>query len=154
VISNSLKPDKVEGWGPTRVVRRADAHAEVAALKGAPGREILVFGSHILWNDLLAAGLVDELHLMIGAGVVGEGVRAFETRPADSLRLLSTRTFDGSSLLCPGRYPCVRKGMSGRAGSPVYHGFVIVRRHVRMAGVWNHHRFEIQTDAMAAMPSS
>jgi hypothetical protein len=33
VVSNSLKPDEVEGWGPTRVVRRADAHAEVAALK-------------------------------------------------------------------------------------------------------------------------
>jgi len=99
VISNSLKPDEIEGWGPTRVVRRANAHAEVAALKRGPGRDILMFGSHILWNDLLAAGLVDELHLMIGPGVVGEGVRAFEVRPPGSLRLLDTRTFDGSSLL-------------------------------------------------------
>lgn len=99
VISNRLKPDKIEGWGSTRVVRRANAHAEVAALKRGPGRDILMFGSHILWNDLLAAGLVDELHLMIGPGVVGEGVRAFEVRPPGSLRLLDTRTFDGSSLL-------------------------------------------------------
>ena len=99
VISNSLKPDAVEGWGSTRIVRRSDAQAEVAALKKKPGREILVFGSHILWNDLLAHGLVDELHFMIGAGVVGEGVRAFETRPPGTLRLLDTRTFDGSSLL-------------------------------------------------------
>ena len=99
VVSNSLRPDEVEGWGPTRVVRRADAHAEVAALKRGPGRDILIFGSRLLWNDLLAAGLVDELHLMIGAGVVREGVRAFETRPLGSLRLLDTRTFDGSSLL-------------------------------------------------------
>ena len=101
VFSNSLKPDEVEGWGPTRVVRRADAYAyaETAALKEMPGREILIFGSHILWNDLLANGLVDELHFMIGAGVVGEGVRAFETRLPGALRLLDTRTFDGSSLL-------------------------------------------------------
>jgi dihydrofolate reductase len=99
VISNRLKPDKVEGWGPTRIVRRANAHAEVAALKRGPGRDILMFGSHILWNDLLAADLVDEFHLMIGPGVVGEGVRAFEVRPPGSLRLLDTRTFDGSSLL-------------------------------------------------------
>jgi len=99
VISNRLKPDKAEGWGSTRIVRRANAHAEVAALKRGPGRDILMFGSHVLWNDLLAAGLVDELHLMIGPGVVREGVRAFEARPPGSLRLLDTRTFDGSSLL-------------------------------------------------------
>jgi dihydrofolate reductase len=99
VISDRLQPDQIEGWGPTRVVRRAHAHAQVVALKRGPGRDILMFGSHILWNDLLAAGLVDELHLMIGPGVVGEGVRAFEMRPPRSLRLLETRTFDGSSLL-------------------------------------------------------
>ena len=99
VVSNSLKPDEIEGWGPTRVVRRADAHTEVAALKRRSGRDILIFASHLLWNDLLAAGLVDELHLMIGAGVVGAGARAFEDRPPGSLRLLDARTFDGSSLL-------------------------------------------------------
>jgi dihydrofolate reductase len=99
VVSDSLEPNGVEGWGPSRVVRRAGAHAEVAALKGGPGREILVFGSHALWNDLLASGLVDELHLLIGPGVVGEGVRAFESRPPGSLRLLGTRSFEGSSLL-------------------------------------------------------
>jgi len=109
VVSDGLRPDEVEGWGVTRVVRRVDAHAEVAALKERPGRDILVFGSHVLWNDLLANGLVDELHLMIGPGVVGEGLRAFDTRPPGSLRLLDTRTFDGSSLLLAryavGRWP-------------------------------------------------
>ena len=99
VVSDSLKPAEIAGWGPTRVVRRMDAYAQVAALKNGPGREILVFGSHVLWNDLLAHGLVDELHFMIGAGVVDEGLRAFQSRPPGSLRLLDTRAFDGSSLL-------------------------------------------------------
>lgn len=99
VVSDNLKPEATGGWGPTRVVRRKETHAAIAALKEKPGRDILVFGSHILWNDLLAAGLVDELHLMIGAGVIGDGVRAFETRPSGKLRLLDTRTFGGSSLL-------------------------------------------------------
>ncbi len=99
VVSDSLTQQNAEGWGPTRVVRRADAHAEVAALKRQPGREILVFGSHVLWNDLLGAGLVDELHLMIGAGVVGEGVRVFEGRVMGVLRLVEMRGFEGSSLV-------------------------------------------------------
>lgn len=99
VVSDTLGPGGIEGWGPSRVVRRAGAHAEIAALKQGPGREILVFGSHSLWSDLLAARLVDELHLLIGPGVVGAGVRAFETRPPGSLRLLGTRPFEGSSLL-------------------------------------------------------
>ena len=99
VVSDSLKAKQVEGWGQTRVVRRANAYAEVAALKEGPGREILIFGSHILWNDLLANRLVDELHFMIGAGAIRDGVRAFESRPPGSLRLLDTRTFEGSSLV-------------------------------------------------------
>jgi hypothetical protein len=61
------------GPDPTRIVRRENTYAEVAALNEQPGREILIFGSHVLWNDLLANGFVDRLHFMIGAGVVGEG---------------------------------------------------------------------------------
>lgn len=99
VVSNTLMPNDVTGWGPTRLVRNEKAHAEIASMKEGPGRDILVFGSHVLWNDLLAADLVDELHLMIGPGVVGQGVRAFETPPTGRLRLLETRTFDSSSLL-------------------------------------------------------
>jgi dihydrofolate reductase len=36
-----------------------------------------MFGSHVLWNDLLTAGLVDELHLMIGSAFLGDGVPVF-----------------------------------------------------------------------------
>jgi hypothetical protein len=40
-----------------------------------------VFGSRTLWNDLLAAGLVDELHLIVGAVVLGDGTPAFAIPP-------------------------------------------------------------------------
>lgn len=99
VVSNTLQSDDVKGWGPTRVVAREEAHVEIAALKHRQGRNILIFGSHILWNDLLAAGLVDEMHLMIGPGAIGDGIKAFVTKPPGALRLLDTRTFDGSSLI-------------------------------------------------------
>lgn len=96
VVSDSLTEDDTAPWtDTTTIVRRADAHRTVAELKERPGGDILVFGSHILWNDLLAAGLVDELHLMIGAAAIGAGTPAF-TGPAPSLRLVGVRCRDGS----------------------------------------------------------
>lgn len=98
VVSDRLTADQTAPWHDTRIVRRAEAHGQIASLKGTPGRDILVFGSHILWNDLLGGHLVDELHLMIGAGVLGSGTPAFPVPPPVTLRLLGTRTWDGSGI--------------------------------------------------------
>jgi hypothetical protein len=78
---------------------RTRVRDEFAALEGGPGRDILMFGSHVRWNDLRDHGLFEELHLMIGAGVLGEGTPAFERRPPGTLRLLGTRTWDDSGLV-------------------------------------------------------
>ena len=96
VISDSLTPEETEPWHNTRIIRRADAHEQIAALKRQTGKDILVFGSHTLWNDLLANDLVDELHLMIGPVVLGAGTPIFDGRSAVSLRLIDTSTWDGS----------------------------------------------------------
>ncbi len=98
VVSDSLTHDDLAPWSNTRVVGRADAHDAVAELKHGPGREILVFGSHIMWNDLLRAGLVDELHLMFGSAFLGDGISLFEG-PRTELRLLDARVMDGSQLI-------------------------------------------------------
>jgi dihydrofolate reductase len=100
VVSDSLTKEVTAPWTDnTTIVRRADAHRAIAELKNGPGRDILMFGSHTLWNDLLRAGLVDELHLMLGAKVVGGGTPAFGAGPVPPLRLASTHRRDGSDNL-------------------------------------------------------
>jgi dihydrofolate reductase len=97
VVSDSLSVDDTEPWTETTtIVGRADARRTVTELKDEPGKDILTFGSRTLWNDLLAAGLVDELHLMVGAVVLGGGTSAFAAEPFPSLRLESFRRRDGS----------------------------------------------------------
>ncbi len=96
VISDSLTSDQTDPWRNTRIIRRGDAHAQLADLKCQPGNDILVFGSRTLWNDLLAHDLVDELHLMICPVVLVAGTPVFAGKPAVSLRLIDTRTWEDS----------------------------------------------------------
>jgi dihydrofolate reductase len=95
VISDSLSAQDGGAWRETTtIVGRADAHAAIAELKRGDGGDILVFGSRVLWHDLFAAGLVDELHLIVGATVLGDGTPGLPV--GASLRPLETRTFEGS----------------------------------------------------------
>ena len=97
VVSDTLTADQADPWqDTTTIVGRGKAHDYVAELKDRPGRDILVFGSRTVWNDLLTAGLVDELHLIVGAVVLGAGTPAFAATPAAPLRLLGTHSWDDS----------------------------------------------------------
>ena len=99
VVSDTLTDTDLAPWADTtRIVRRSDAHGAIADLKRGDGRDILMFGSHVLWNDLLTAGLVDELHFMIGSAFLGDGVPLF-AGPRTGLRLLDAKVLDGSQLI-------------------------------------------------------
>jgi riboflavin biosynthesis pyrimidine reductase len=95
-VSDTLTADDTGPWrDQTTIVRRADSHEAVARLREQDG-DALIFGSQTLWTDLLAHGLVDELHLMIGPKIVAGDHRAFDGVAETDLRLIGVRTWGGS----------------------------------------------------------
>ncbi len=95
VVSDTLAVPQDNPWSSTTaVVPRASIAGELNRLRTGGDGDVLVFASHVLWNALLAARLVDELHLMVSPHALGSGIPLF-TGPA-RLALLGSRTFDGS----------------------------------------------------------
>ena len=82
-------------YDTTTVVSRGGVGEWLAGVREGGDDEIVVYGSRTMWNGLLAAGLVDELHLMVGAVALGDGTPVFSA-PVDGLTLLEARRFEGS----------------------------------------------------------
>jgi dihydrofolate reductase len=67
----------------------------VTALKHEPGANIALSGSVSVVRQLLAAGLLDELHLLVHPIAVRKGMRLFdEGETPIPLRLISSETFE------------------------------------------------------------
>jgi dihydrofolate reductase len=99
VISDSMKVDPDAPWAATtRVVSRAEAPKEIARLKRGSGDDLLMFGSATTWNPLLADGLVDELVVLVGAALLGDGSKLYAGSRA-GLKLLAARVLPDSQLV-------------------------------------------------------
>lgn len=98
VVSDTIAVAVTSPWADTEVVARADASARISELKAMPAGDILIFGSSILSNKLLAAGLVDELHLLIANVVLGSGVRTLKPGLNAPFKLRGQRQLAGSDI--------------------------------------------------------
>jgi len=107
VVSDTLKGQ----WEGLSIVRRDEIGQRLAELKGQDGKDILITGSSTLWNDLLAHGLVDEIHLLVGHLALGQGEPAFKT--SASLRLTDTRQWPKSDSILL-RYEVLHRTLSLR----------------------------------------
>jgi dihydrofolate reductase len=106
VVSDTLTEADLT-WGPASLIRGADLTASIAELRDRPGADIFVYGSLSVVRALLAAGLVDELVLMIEPITLGGGKTLF---PADGearrFELVSAATAATGVQVC--RYRPVR----------------------------------------------
>lgn len=72
---------------------RGDFVEAVTALKNEPGSDIAMSGSVSVVRGLLAAGLLDELNLLVHPIALRKGLRLFDEGDPIPLRLLSSATF-------------------------------------------------------------
>jgi dihydrofolate reductase len=87
VASNTL--DQAE-WNASII--EGDLATEVKKLKEAPGRDLLIYGSGTLVDQLTDLGLIDEYRLMIHPVIVGPGKRLFDVHDKQTLRLTDATT--------------------------------------------------------------
>ncbi len=78
---------------------RAESHAAIAELRARPGDDIVMFGSRTLADDLMAAGLVDELYVLVGPALLGAGIPLFAGTSPRPLRLIGADVVPGSQLV-------------------------------------------------------
>jgi dihydrofolate reductase len=80
----------------SKLLSREDAIGDVAKLREQDGGDLLVWGSASLATAVLAAGLVDELNLMIEPILLGGGKRIFpsdgQSRPLHLVNSVTTAT--------------------------------------------------------------
>ena len=88
VVSDSYVVSSGNPWAPQTTVVPRNGVGD--ALVG----DVVVFGSRTMWNGLLAAGLVDEVHLMLSPRAIGRGVPLFDT--GVELEPVGVREFEGS----------------------------------------------------------
>ena len=79
---------------------RVGAIEDLRAIKEGDGPDLVIQGSSTLYPQLLEAGLLDELTLMISPVVLGEGKRLFgDGTPPRTLKMTDHRVSDGGNVI-------------------------------------------------------
>jgi dihydrofolate reductase len=85
-------------WNNTTIVR--DAASGVKRLKEQDSGPMFVFGSGILSESLMKAGLFDEIRLCVAPTILGKGRRLFtDTNIQRNLKLLEARPLQNDGVL-------------------------------------------------------
>jgi dihydrofolate reductase len=98
VFSKTLKHAPWGKWSES-VVLNGDVVEEVKKLKRSSGKNIVVWGSLSLAQELMKHGLIDEFHIQVCPTAVGGGRRLFpEVDDYLKLKLIEVRRYESGAL--------------------------------------------------------
>jgi dihydrofolate reductase len=87
------------GWSNTTIIA-GDAVERIETVKTAPGGELLLLGSSRLTTHFAAAGVLDELRIMVCPIAIGQGRSLFQDLKGRlALRLVRVKQFDSGNVL-------------------------------------------------------
>jgi dihydrofolate reductase len=87
------------GWSNSTVIA-GEAVEQIDTVKSAPGGELLMLGSAHLTGCFAAAGVLDELRIMVCPIVIGQGHSLFEDlKDRVALRLTHVKEFESGNVL-------------------------------------------------------
>jgi dihydrofolate reductase len=96
VFSKTL--EKAE-WKNTRVVKELNKE-EILKMKQQPGKNMMIFGSGTIVEQLSNLGLIDEYQLMVNPVILGKGKSFFkDIKDRIHLKLVKTKTFSNGIVL-------------------------------------------------------
>lgn len=96
VFSTTLKK---ADWQNAEVVKEL-TNEEILKLKQQPGKNMMIFGSGTIVEQLTKLGLIDEYQLMVNPVILGKGKPLFENiTDKINLKLVKTKTFKSGIVL-------------------------------------------------------
>lgn len=94
VVSNTL----TESPWDNATVLSGDITAGINELKSRPGKDIITYGGATLAANLIAAGLIDDLHLIVNPTAIGAGLPVFGKDAYTKLTLVESKAFECGNL--------------------------------------------------------
>ena len=115
--------------------RGIDGLEELRAIKQGEGPDLIIQGSSTIYPQLLEAGLIDELTLMISPVILGEGKRLFgDGTPPRTMKMTSHKVSDGGNIIAT--YAPAGPVKTGSFGEPTNNAAEQERQAAMADGSW------------------
>lgn len=98
VFSKTLQSAPWGKWEPAKIIAGDAVHA-IEKMKTEPGKDMVLWGSISLAQDLIRANVIDEYHFRTVPVLLGGGILLFSNAGKGMLELIETKAYSSGLLL-------------------------------------------------------